>query len=406
MKLVLSSVLLASSWATYYQAAEPIADSYLIKFKKDTPEAVIAEHKNLAQSNNVVMERQWSFGDFQGYAASISDKSLVSKIEQMPEVEWVEEDGVVRINEEEEAACKTQTGATWGIVRTSETALNPSGRYSYMDTADGTGVTVYVIDTGIYVDNVEFEKRAVWGTNTVDQAKTDGNGHGTHCAGTIGGKTYGMAKNVKLVAVKVLTDSGSGSTAAVISGIEWASKNRQQSGNGPAVGSMSLGGGSSSTMNAAVTTATKEGLVMVVAAGNDNRNACLYSPASTPEAITVAASDNQDRKATFSNFGTCVHVWAPGVSITSAWIGSPTSINTISGTSMACPHVAGQSAKYLETVPSASAAQVKAWIVAKAQEGLIKNIPITPKSPNLLLFGDCNTFGGLANETVKLSKRY
>jgi subtilisin family serine protease len=402
MKLVLSSLLLASSWATFYQAEEPIPDSYLIKFKKGTPEAVIAEHKSLAQSNNVVMERQWDFGDFQGYAASISDKALLTKIEQMPEVEWVEEDGVVRVSEEEEATCITQTGATWGITRTSETVLNPSGLYKYTDTADGSGVTVYVIDTGIYLENVDFQGRASWGTNTVDQAKTDGNGHGTHCASTIGGRTYGMAKNVRLVAVKVLTDAGSGSTAAVISGVEWASKARV----GPGVGSMSLGGGFSATMNAAVTSATNTGLVMVVAAGNENTNACTRSPASTPEAITVAASDNRDTKATFSNYGTCVHLWAPGVSITAAWIGSTTSINTISGTSMACPHVAGQVAKFLETSPTSTAAQAKAWVVSKAQEGLIKNIPLNPRSPNLLLFADCKTFGGLANETVKLSKRY
>jgi subtilisin family serine protease len=276
--------------------------------------------------------------------------------------------------------------------------------YKYTDAADGSGVTVYVIDTGIYTANVEFGNRAVWGTNTVDSAKTDGNGHGTHCAGTIGGNTYGMAKGAKLVAVKVLSDSGSGSTAGVISGIQWAVKDKK--GPGAAVGSMSLGGGKTATMNAAVADATTQGLIMVVAAGNDNKNACNYSPASTPEAITVAASDNKDNKATFSNFGDCVHVFAPGVAITSAWIGGPSAVNTISGTSMACPHVAGQVAKYLETQPNAKASVAKAWIVANAQAGIIKGIPAVPKTPNLLLFGDCSTFSGLTNETMKLSKRY
>jgi len=145
---------------------------------------------------------------------------------------------------------------------------------------------------------------------------------------------------------------------------------------------------------------------MVVAAGNDNRNACNYSPASTPEAITVAASDNRDTKATFSNFGNCVHVFGPGVGITSAWIGSTGAINTISGTSMACPHVAGQVAKFLETDPSASAPVAKAWIQSTAQEGIVKSIPATPPTPNLLLFANCATFGELTNETIKLSKRY
>jgi len=291
-------------------------------------------------------------------------------------------------------------GATWGITRTSEKALNPDGLYKYVDTADGTGVTVYVIDTGIYIQNVEFENRATWGTNTVDSKTTDGNGHGTHCAGTIGGKTYGMAKQAKLVAVKVLSDSGSGSNAGVISGINWAVNNKK----GPSVGSMSLGGGKAATMNSAVTSATEQGLIMVVAAGNDNANACNYSPASTPEAITVAASDNKDTKATFSNHGTCVHVYAPGVAITSAWIGGTSAVNTISGTSMACPHVAGQVAKYLETQPNAKASVAKAFITSNAQQGLVKNNP--GNTPNLLMFADCSTFSGLTNQTTKLSKRY
>jgi len=320
-------------------------------------------------------------------------------------VEFVEEDGVVRASEEattDDAKCSTQTGATWGITRTSEKVLNPSGLYSYVDTASGSGVTVYVIDTGIYIGNTDFGGRAVWGTNTVDSKTTDGNGHGTHCAGTIGVTTYGLAKQVQLKAVKVLSDSGSGSTAGVISGIEWAVKDKK----GPAVGSMSLGGGKSAAMNSATSNAVTQGLVMVVAAGNDNKDACNYSPASTPEAITVAASDNKDTKATFSNFGTCVHLFAPGVQITSTWIGSPSAINTISGTSMACPHVAGQVAKYLQTNPTAKASAVKAWLESHAAQGVIKNIPLNPKTPNLLLFADCSTFGGLSNETVTLSKRY
>jgi len=375
----------------------------LVLFKKDTPEAIINEHKNLAQSNNAVLERNWSFGDFKGYAATIKDKALVSKIEQMPEVEFVEEDGVVRLNDEEQDdACVTQNGATWGITRTSEKVLNPSGLYSYPDQADGKGVSVYVIDTGIYIDNADFGGRAVWGTNTIDSKVTDGNGHGTHCAGTIGGTTYGMAKGARLVAVKVLSDQGSGSTQGVIDGISWSVRNK----NGPAVGSMSLGGGKSAAMNSAVANAVNQGLIMVVAAGNDNRDACNYSPASAPEAITVAASDNRDTKATFSNFGTCVDLFAPGVAVTSAWIGGRNAINTISGTSMACPHVAGEVAKYLETNPSADADVTKMWLESNSQKGIVKNIPASPKTNNFLLYADCATFDGLTNSTVKVSKRY
>jgi len=405
MKFVLSC-LLASASATYYSAAEPIADSYLIKFKKDTPEEIINEHKILAQSNNALLQRHWSIGAFKGYAASIKDKELVAKIEQMPEVDWVEEDGVVRINDEvkSEDACVTQQGATWGICRTSERLLNTDGLYLYPDSANGKNVNVYVLDTGIYLQNVEFGGRATWGTNTVDSTTTDGHGHGTHCAGTIGGTVYGMAKGVSLIAVKVLSDQGSGSTAGVISGVDWAVADRRNK-NKAGVGSMSLGGSYSATMNAAVTNAVSEGLIMVVAAGNDNKNACNYSPASTPEAITVAASDNRDHKASFSNFGNCVHLFAPGVGITSAWKGSPSAINTISGTSMACPHVAGQVAKYLETNTHATGAVARAWIISSSQQDVIKT-SLPAGTPNQLLFADCHTFDGLTNATVKLSKRY
>lgn len=396
MKLVISSLLFASSSALYHTAQEPIADSYLVKFKKDTPQSVINAHSSLTQANEVVVNRKWSFGDFKGYAASIKNKELVSKIEQMPEVEWVEEDGVVSIDQ----SCTTQHGATWGITRTSQQVVNPDGLYNYA--VHGSDVTVYVIDTGIYIEHDEFEGRAVWGTNTVDSKTTDGNGHGTHCAGTIGGATYGMAKQAKLVAVKVLSDQGSGSTQGVIDGISWSVNNRR----GPAVGSMSLGGGKSATLNSAVANAVNQGLIMVVAAGNDNRDACQYSPASAPEAITVAASDNKDTKASFSNFGTCVELFAPGVAITSAWIGGTSAVNTISGTSMACPHVAGQVAKFLERNPSASALEAKAWLNTNAIQGVIKNIPVAPKTPNLLLFADCSTPAFSNKSTVVLAKRY
>jgi len=305
-------------------------------------------------------------------------------------------------HEEDDNSCNTQTGSTWGIVRTSEVENEASGNYLWSTHADGSGISVYVIDTGIYTAHNDFGGRAVWGTNTVDRATTDGHGHGTHCAGTIGSKTYGLAKGATLVAVKVLTDQGSGSTQAVIAGVQWSVNDKK----GPALASMSLGGGKSATMNNAITSAVNAGLIVVVAAGNDNGNSCNYSPASTPEAVTVCASDNQDRKATFSNWGTCAHIWAPGVSITSTWIGTRDSINTISGTSMACPHVAGQVAKYLQINPSARVGVVKSWLQQYGQQGRITNGAIGG-TPNLLLFADCATFGdGMSNNTIKLDKRY
>jgi subtilisin family serine protease len=265
----------------------------------------------------------------------------------------------------------TQTGATWGLVRIDERDLNLDGRYSYDDHADGTGVTAYILDTGIRITNLDFGGRASWGTNTVDTVNTDENGHGTHVAGTVGGTTYGVAKNVRLVAVKVLNKFGSGTFSGIIAGIDWVVAHR----NGPAVINMSLGGGKTQAVNDAVENAIKARVTVVVAAGNNNANACNYSPASAPNAVTVGASDSLDRKATFSNWGECVDLFAPGVGITSDWIGSNVAINTINGTSMASPHVAGLAAMELELNPSATAGEVETEINREATRDRVTNLP-------------------------------
>jgi len=396
------SLLFTSAAAIYYKADEPIANSYIVKFNKDVTEETINQHDLMLAQNSIKVASRFSFGDFHGYAATVTDGNIISQIEQRPEVAFVEEDGVVYASHEEAAPCVQQNGATWGIARTSSRTDRISSIYQYAETNDGDGVTAFVIDTGIMLTHREFEGRATWGTNTVDSSRTDGNGHGTHCAGTIGGATYGMAKKVKLVAVKVLSDQGSGSTQGVINGVNWVVNNHQK----PALGSMSLGGARSPALNSAIDSATQQGVVMIVAAGNENSDACNRSPASAPTAIAVAASENTDRRASFSNFGNCVSVFAPGRDITAAWIGSNTAINTISGTSMACPHVAGQVAKYLETNPGASAALVKSWIQSVSLQGVITDAKtVAPGSG--LLFADCATWGALTpTETVRLKKRY
>jgi len=319
------------------------------------------------------------------------------------EVAYVEEDGVARALQ----ACNTQNSATWGLVRTSQRQLNLDGRYLYSPQATGADVTAYVIDTGILVTHTEFTSgtttRAKWGTNTADRVDQDQNGHGTHCAGTIGGNTYGMAKNVHLIAVKVLNAGGSGTWAGVVAGIDWSWEQGRHD-NTPSVSSMSLGGGKTQSVNDAVDAAATDPefpLISVVAAGNNNQNQDNFSPASAPQALSIAASDNMDRKASFSNWGPNVLAWAPGVSVTSAWIGSNTATNTISGTSMACPHVTGQVAKYLQQNPRASTDEVKAWVRTSASQGLIQNGGIGG-TPNLLLFADCSI---LDNSTVTLAKR-
>ncbi|MFF0725195.1 S8 family peptidase [Streptomyces sp. NPDC004134] len=312
-----------------------------------------------------------------GFSAEMS-KTEAAEVARDPRVAYVEQDAVVRTAE-------TQTNATWGLDRIDQRDLPLSTTYTYNTTA--ANVTAYIIDTGIRTTHSEFGGRASVGTDTVGggQNGQDCNGHGTHVAGTVGGKTYGVAKEAKLVAVRVLNCSGSGSTAGVVAGIDWVTANATS----PSVANMSLGGGASTTLDNAVKRSVAAGVTYAIAAGNGDifgtpQNACNYSPARVPEAITVGATDNADRRASWSNFGTCLDLFAPGVSITSGWYTSDTATNTISGTSMATPHTAGVAALYLQGNPSASPAQVSQAIVNGSTPNKVQD-PRTG-SPNRLLY--------------------
>jgi hypothetical protein len=270
----------------------------------------------------------------------------------------------------------------WGLDRIDQRALPLNNQFGRAYT--GSGVTAYIIDTGVLSTHTEFGGRVLSGFSSVSDANgtEDCNGHGTHVAGTVGGSNYGVAPGVAIVPVRVLDCSGSGSTSGVIAGIDWVIAHHIAG--TPAVANMSLGGRRSSAIDIAVQSAVADGVVFVVAAGNSTADACQTSPAGEPLAITVGATTSADARSSFSNYGSCVDVFAPGSSITSAWYTSTTASNTISGTSMASPHVAGVAALCLEIAPNSSVAQISDWITSTATPGVIGDAGTG--SPNLLIY--------------------
>ena len=362
--------------------AEPIPGQYIVVLRDDAPEVAAARGRSddalRAVAERLASRRSAKVGfvygaALRGFSATMSDEDARAMARD-PEVAFVEQDQVVH------ADLVTQANATWGLDRIDERTQVSGMDFTYTNT--GSGVTAYIIDTGINLTHGDFGGRATTGFDAVTGGGTanDCNGHGTHVAGTVGGTIYGVAKAVQLKAVRVLDCGGSGSNAGVIAGVDWV---RGQSAR-PAVANMSLGGGASSALDNAVANAIASGVTFAVAAGNSNRDACQYSPARTPEAITVGATTSTDARASYSNFGACLDIFAPGSSITSAWIGSNSAVRTISGTSMASPHVAGVAALYLQTNGGASPTAVRNALVGNATSGVVTSAG--RKSPNVLLF--------------------
>lgn len=329
--------------------------------------------------------RRRNLGEAIGKKSSLASKRLLGMLAETGAIfESILDDMLLDEDTRGSAeSLEVQKGAPWGLARVSHAGMpNDLTQYTYPKTA-GKGVNVYIVDTGINVAHADFEGRAKWGTTIpLFDEDIDGNGHGTHCAGTIGSKTYGIAKEAHLYAVKVLRTNGFGTNSDVIKGIEWVIKAHKKNKDKRSVANMSLGGGRSMTLEKIVNKAVEAGVHFAVAAGNDNEDACNYSPAAAEGPITVGASTNKDTMAFFSNHGSCVDIFAPGLDIKSTWIGGKNAVNTISGTSMASPHVAGVLALHLgekDYKPD----ELKKMLKKQATKGALTGLPATTE--NLLL---------------------
>ena len=379
------AMALGSSLATASElrrVSNPIPGSYIVVLKENAvrgrrgpaslPAAAIENAAvDLAARFNLNVQRVYGHA-LPGFAVTANAQSI-NRLINDPLVEYVEEDGVVYTS-------GTQSGATWGLDRIDQRdrPLNGSYVYDYL----GTYVRAYVIDSGILASHADFGGRVLAGYTAISDGRgtTDCNGHGTHVAGTIGGATWGVAKGVRLVPVRVFGCTGGSANSTIIAGVDWVRANAVK----PAVANMSLGGPISSATDTAVNNLSASGVTVVVAAGNDNADACNYSPARAAGAITVGSTTSTDVRSSFSNFGGCLDIFGPGSSIMSTWYTSNTATNTISGTSMASPHVAGAAVLILAADNAASPATVRSRLVTKATTGRLTSIGTG--SPNTLLY--------------------
>ncbi|KAK1964167.1 subtilase [Colletotrichum eremochloae] len=429
--------------------AEAVPNSYIIKFKKHVSESGAEDHHSWVQQlhassqnerlelrkrgqeplvDNVFhgLKHTYKIGkDFLGYAGHF-DEDTIEKVRRHPDVEFIEVDSVVHTQvpvqsqgSQIEDTCdgELEKLAPWGLARVSHRKSLGFGtydKYLYAEEA-GEGVDAYVIDTGTNVDHVDFEGRAKWGkTIPSGDQDADGNGHGTHCSGTIAGKKYGVAKKANVYAVKVLRSNGSGTMSDVVKGVEWAAtshsqqvqaaKDGKRKGFKGSVANMSLGGGKTQALDAVVNAAVDAGIHFAVAAGNDNADACNYSPAAAEKAVTVGATELGDRRSYFSNYGKCTDIFAPGTNIKSTWIGSKYAVNTISGTSMASPHICGLLAYYLSLQPASDSEysvapitpeKLKKALISVGTVGALSDIP--RDTPNVLAWngGGCNNYSAI-----------
>ncbi|KAH7409879.1 peptidase S8/S53 domain-containing protein [Phaeosphaeria sp. MPI-PUGE-AT-0046c] len=414
--------------------SKEVPNQYMVVFKKHVKESHAKEHHSWVQSihtksntERMELRKRSQFpvtteifdglkhtyniiGGMVGYSGHFDDETIEA-IRRHPDVDYIERDSEVHTMGGDEH--EIEKNAPWGLARISHRESLSFGSWNkYLYAADGgEGVDVYVIDTGTNYKHVDFEGRAHWGKTIPNgDADEDGNGHGTHCSGTVAGKRYGVAKKANVYAVKVLRSNGSGTMSDVVKGVEYAAqahtkavkeaKDGKKKGFKGSAANMSLGGGKSTTLDLAVNAAVDAGIHFAVAAGNDNADSCNYSPAAAANAVTVGASTLMDERAYFSNFGKCNDIFAPGLNILSTWIGSEHATNTISGTSMASPHIAGLLAYLLSLQPSKDSAfavaditpkKLKANLISIATVGALSDVPSNTK--NILAWNG----GGSAN---------
>lgn len=399
LALAVSAVLVPHVFAAELKTVEnPIPGQYIVVFNSDeirervdadrlagrldkalvaSPDAAIAAEVekrvvDIAAQHDLKVSQLYTHA-LHGMVVN-ADKRKLAALLNDPRVDFIEEDGYVELS-------ATQTGATWGLDRIDQRDRPLNGTYVYDPLA--ANVRAYIIDSGIRTGHTQFGSRLLSGYSAINDGRgsNDCNGHGTHVAGTVGGTTWGVAKQVRLVPVRVFGCTGGSANSTIIAGIDWVRANRVL----PAVANMSLGGPASTATDNATNNLINSGVTVVVAAGNNNgANACNYSPARVANAVTVGSTTSTDARSSFSNIGSCVNIFAPGSSITSAWHTSTSASNSISGTSMASPHVAGAAALYLTNNPSASPATVRNWLYSNATTNRISNPG--SGSPNRLLY--------------------
>ena len=400
--ILAASFLTSTHAAELHTAKQPIEGRYIVVLKDDVATlggqgdslvdtSVASVASTMSRAHGADLKHSFSHV-LPAFVVEAGPKSVARLLED-DRVAYVEEDGVVSIN-------ATQNNATWGLDRVDQRDLPLDGSYTYDTTA--SNLHTYIVDTGVLSSHNEFSGRMGNGFSAINDGRgsEDCNGHGTHVAGTVAGSTYGVAKGATVHGVRVLGCDGSGSNAGVIEGMDWVAANAQF----PAVANMSLGGGASTATDNAVSNMRNAGVTVVVAAGNESQDACNSSPARSADAITVGSTTNSDSRSSFSNFGNCVDIFAPGSDITSAWYNSNTATRTISGTSMASPHVAGIAALYLADNAGASPAQVENAIYSNGSSGKLSSIGTG--SPNLLaysLFGGGGDDGGGDDGAAELS---